>query len=211
MAKTDPTDRLSAMRQAVRSFLDACGLDVEGTELGGTPENVARAWNESFIDGYDAEPAEILKTAYASKGVAGATETVLVKDVPFHGMCPHHLLPFHGRAHVAYVPGQKLASLSSPRAARGLFCPSPGNSGNGHSADRGSSHGTSRRSRHRGRARHRSNLHDGARCYARGYTRRNPALHGQIQRGRRSSRGLFEELASGNIFLNLAQSASVGS
>ena len=113
MAKTDPTDRLSAMRQAVRSFLDACGLDVEGTELEGTPENVARAWNESFIDGYDAEPAEILKTAYASKGVAGATETVLVKDVPFHGMCPHHLLPFHGRAHVAYVPGQKLASLSS--------------------------------------------------------------------------------------------------
>ena len=113
MAKTDPTDRLSAMRQAIRSFLDACGLDVEGTALERTPENVARAWSESFIDGYNADPAEIMKTAYASKGVAGATETVLVKDVPFHGMCPHHLLPFHGRAHVAYIPGPKLASLSS--------------------------------------------------------------------------------------------------
>jgi GTP cyclohydrolase I len=38
---------------------------------------------------------------------------VLLKDVPFHGMCPHHLLPFHGLAHVAYIPGRKLASLSS--------------------------------------------------------------------------------------------------
>ena len=113
MAKTDPTDRLSAMAQAIRSLLDACGLDVEGTELEGTPENVARAFCESFIDGYDADPAEILSSAYAPKGVAGATEIVLVKDVPFHGMCPHHLLPFHGRAHVAYIPGQKLASLSS--------------------------------------------------------------------------------------------------
>jgi len=113
LAKTDPTDRLSAMAQAIRSFLDACGLDVEGTELEGTPENVARAFCESFIDGYDADPAEILSSAYAPKGVAGATEIVLVKDVPFHGMCPHHLLPFHGRAHVAYIPGQKLASLSS--------------------------------------------------------------------------------------------------
>jgi len=101
------------MAQAIRSFLDACGLDVEGTELEGTPENVARAFCESFIDGYDADPAEILKTAYTSKGIAGAAEIVLVKDVPFHGMCPHHLLPFHGRAHVAYIPGQKLASLSS--------------------------------------------------------------------------------------------------
>ncbi len=101
------------MAQAIRSFLDACGLDVEGTELEGTPENVARAFCESFIDGYDADPAEILSSAYAPKGVAGATEIVLVKDVPFHGMCPHHLLPFHGRAHVAYIPGQKLASLSS--------------------------------------------------------------------------------------------------
>jgi len=101
------------MAQAIRSLLDACGLDVEGTELEGTPENVARAFCESFIDGYDADPAEILSSAYAPKGVAGATEIVLVKDVPFHGMCPHHLLPFHGRAHVAYIPGQKLASLSS--------------------------------------------------------------------------------------------------
>ena len=68
------------MREAVRSFLDACGLDVEGTELEGTPENVARAWNESFIDGYDAEPAEILKTAYFFFNVAAATETGYVSD-----------------------------------------------------------------------------------------------------------------------------------
>lgn len=101
------------MREAVRAFLHACGLDVNGTELEATPENVAKAWTESFIDGYETDPAEILETSYESKGAEDASETVLVKDIPFHGMCPHHLLPFHGRAHVAYVPGRKLASLSS--------------------------------------------------------------------------------------------------
>lgn len=101
------------MRQAVQSFIEACGLRVDGTELESTPELVAKAWNESFIDGYDTDPADILGTAYDSGAGADATETVLVKDIPFHGMCPHHLLPFHGLAHVAYLPGKKLASLSS--------------------------------------------------------------------------------------------------
>lgn len=104
---------VATMREAIRSFLEGAGLDVEGTLLAQTPDNVARAWIESYLDGYEADPAALLKGAYASSPVDGSTEMVLLKGIPFHGMCPHHLLPFHGRAHVAYIPGKKLASLSS--------------------------------------------------------------------------------------------------
>lgn len=104
---------LAAMRDAIRAFLEGAGLEVDGTELEQTPDHVARAWVECYLDGYDADPAAILKDAYPVSETTGASETVLLKDIPFQGMCPHHLLPFHGRAHVAYIPGKKLASLSS--------------------------------------------------------------------------------------------------
>ncbi len=101
-----------AMRRAIAAFLEASGLAVEG-ELEHTPENVARAWQESFLDGYSRDPAVILESSYAHSEAPGSTAMVLLKDIAFHGMCPHHLLPFHGQAHVAYIPGKKLASLSS--------------------------------------------------------------------------------------------------
>ncbi len=104
---------VAAMRRAIRSFLEGAGLEVEGTELAETPDNVARAWIESYLDGYDADPAILFKDAYESSPVRESTQSVLLKGIPFHGMCPHHLLPFHGHAHVAYIPGKKLASLSS--------------------------------------------------------------------------------------------------
>ena len=103
---------VAAMRNAIRSFLEAAGLEVEGTDLEETPDKVARAWIESYLDGYEADPAAILKDTYESPTVGGSSQMVLLKEIPFHGMCPHHLLPFHGRAHVAYIPGEKLASLS---------------------------------------------------------------------------------------------------
>ena len=104
---------VAAMRDAIRSFLEAAGLEVEGTDLEETPDKVARSWIESYLDGYEADPAAILKDTYESPTVGGSSQMVLLKEIPFHGMCPHHLLPFHGRAHVAYIPGKKLASLSS--------------------------------------------------------------------------------------------------
>ena len=104
---------VAAMRDAIRSFLEAAGLEVEGTDLEETPDKVARAWIECYLDGYEADPRAILKDAYESPTARGSSEMVLLKGIPFHGMCPHHLLPFHGRAHVAYIPGKKLASLSS--------------------------------------------------------------------------------------------------
>jgi GTP cyclohydrolase I len=104
---------VAAMRDAIRQFLEAAGLEVEGTDIEATPDRVARSWIESYLDGYEADAATILKDAYENERPGDASEMVLLKDIPFQGMCPHHLLPFHGRAHVAYVPGKKLASLSS--------------------------------------------------------------------------------------------------
>lgn len=101
---------LAGMERAVREFLEASGNRVEGTELESTPSLVARAWRESFLDGYAVEPASLFEDVYPAEDDAGM---VLLKAIPFHGMCPHHLLPFRGSAHVAYLPAAKLAALSS--------------------------------------------------------------------------------------------------
>jgi GTP cyclohydrolase I len=100
------------MRRAVGELLEAAGLDVASPDLRETPERVARAWNESFLDGYDTDPARALGVGYPVSTTSRTTGPVMVKAVPFHGLCPHHLLPFHGQAHLAYLPGKKLASLS---------------------------------------------------------------------------------------------------
>ena len=101
----------AGMGTAIRDFLRAAGVDIEGTELSETPSRVARAWTESFLDGYRADPADLFAETYPVP--SGPRSMVLLKAIPFHGLCPHHLLPFYGRAHVAYLPGKKIASLSS--------------------------------------------------------------------------------------------------
>ena len=102
----------AAMRRSVRSFLEAAGIELSGS-LAQTPDRVVAAWSESYLDGYGVDPKELLKDAYEQEETLEASAMVLLKDISFHGMCPHHLLPFHGHAHVAYIPGRKLASLSS--------------------------------------------------------------------------------------------------
>lgn len=104
---------LPGMRKAIHDFLRASGHEVEGTELEETPDRVARVFRETFLDGYDADPAAIFHEAYPVSPAAAATGPILLEGIPFHGLCPHHLLPYHGLAHLAYVPGKKLASLSS--------------------------------------------------------------------------------------------------
>ena len=110
----------AAMERAVREFLQAAGFEIEGTHLEESPELVSRAWIQSFLDGYEKDPSEILKSAYPVPEGSATPGIVLLKDVPFHGMCPHHLLPFHGIAHIAYLPERLLASLSS--LARVIDC-----------------------------------------------------------------------------------------
>lgn len=94
------------LRDAVAALLRACGLEPErDADLGQTPERVARLWREEFLLGYTMDPAAILGDA-----VLGETdpEVVVVRGLRFHSMCPHHLLPYRGVAHVAYIPNGRL-------------------------------------------------------------------------------------------------------
>ena len=85
---------------AIREFLYAIGEDPDREGLLETPARVARACAEVF-SGMQEDPAEHLLKQFHE---ADHEEMVIVKDIPFTSMCEHHLLPFNGRAHVAYIP-----------------------------------------------------------------------------------------------------------
>ncbi|MFL5322471.1 MAG: GTP cyclohydrolase I [Myxococcaceae bacterium] len=93
------------MEAAVKEFLLGAGMDLRDPNLRETHKRVAEAWIEEFIDGYAKTPSEVLGEKYpAPKGAKG--ELVIVTNLRFHSMCPHHLLPWEGVAHVAYEPGK---------------------------------------------------------------------------------------------------------
>lgn len=98
------------MERAVAGFLQAAGLDLQDVNLKDTPRRVAEAWASEFLDGYAQDAAGVLGEVYpAPDGSAG--EMVVVTDLRFHSMCPHHLLPYEGRAHLAYVPGRSVVGF----------------------------------------------------------------------------------------------------
>ncbi|HYD43602.1 MAG TPA: GTP cyclohydrolase I [Anaeromyxobacter sp.] len=105
-----PQERPAALAAAVSEFLDALGLPAEARssgELAGTPARVAQAWLEELLDGYGADPAAIL--AQASRSEARAL--VALTGIEYHSVCPHHLLPSRGVAHVGYLPGGRLVGF----------------------------------------------------------------------------------------------------
>ena len=85
---------------AVRELLIAIGEDPDREGLRDTPARVARSYQELFA-GLRADPAQALERTFSEDH----EELVLVRDIPMFSMCEHHLLPFHGVAHVAYIPG----------------------------------------------------------------------------------------------------------
>ncbi len=95
---------LRAAQDAVRSLLVALGRDVGDPGLRDTPRRVAAAFAELLAQ----EPFAL--TTFPND--AGYDELVVVRDIPFHSLCMHHLLPFHGVAHVAYLPGERIVGLS---------------------------------------------------------------------------------------------------
>lgn len=100
----------AGMARAVGDFLRAAGLDLRDPHLEQTPERVAEAWLESFLDGYATTPEAALGERFAApEGSAG--ELVIVTGLRFHSMCPHHLLPVSGRAHVAYMPAKEVVGF----------------------------------------------------------------------------------------------------
>ncbi len=88
------------VRAAVRELLLAVGEDPDREGLRDTPDRVARAYREVFA-GLFQEPGDVLTTTFD----LGHEEMVLVKDIEVYSTCEHHLVPFHGVAHVGYIPG----------------------------------------------------------------------------------------------------------
>ncbi len=96
------------IQAAVRMILEAVGEDPDREGLLETPERVARMYQEIF-SGLGEDPADQLMTFFNEEH----SEVVIVKDIPFYSMCEHHLVPFFGKAHVAYIPnGKKITGLS---------------------------------------------------------------------------------------------------
>lgn len=110
----DPT---AEVREALRTILRHLGEDPEREGLKDTPDRVIRSWGELF-GGYHEDPADILATTFDE--VEGYDELVVLKDIPFQSTCEHHMLPFTGTAHVAYLPGERVVGLS--KLARVVDC-----------------------------------------------------------------------------------------
>jgi GTP cyclohydrolase IA len=91
---------LDRIAHAVREILIAVGEDPERDGLLATPDRVARMYAEIFV-GLREDPAQHLTVTFE----AGHDEMVMVRDIPLYSACEHHLVPFHGMAHVAYIPG----------------------------------------------------------------------------------------------------------
>lgn len=99
---------LDIIQRAARTMLVAFGENVEREGLLRTPERVARMYEE-LLSGYRADPIAILNEALFE---VDYDETVLIRDIEFFSLCEHHMLPFMGRVHVAYIPDGKVIGLS---------------------------------------------------------------------------------------------------
>ena len=102
-----PTE--SQVHDAVRTLIRWAGDDPEREGLLDTPARVARAYGE-FFQGYTQDPEAILQTTFEE--VEGYDEMVCVRDIPMISHCEHHMVPFMGKAHVAYLPDKRVVGLS---------------------------------------------------------------------------------------------------
>ena len=93
-----------AFERAVADLLRACGVAPEGAHTGKTPKRVRELWERRLLGGYALDPAEVLGAGFDDP----REDMVVVRGIAVHGVCPHHLVPFRGIAHVAYIPGGRL-------------------------------------------------------------------------------------------------------
>ena len=102
-----PAEKL-AIESAVRTILDNVGEDSERDGLVGTPDRIARMYDE-VLGGYHIDPVKLVNGALFD---VDYSEMVLVREIEYFSMCEHHMLPFYGRAHIAYLPSDKVIGLS---------------------------------------------------------------------------------------------------
>ena len=96
------------IKRAVSEIIAAIGDDESREGLRETPRRIADMYAEIFA-GLDQDPLQVLGVTFDA---GGHQEMVIVKEIPFYSVCEHHFLPFHGVAHVGYIPREKLAGVS---------------------------------------------------------------------------------------------------
>jgi len=108
---TSREDKEARLTKAFEDLLRAVGRS-PGTypELLDTPIRTSSMWLDDLLDGYEWDPAGILA---GGTPVGTSPSLVIIRDLYFHSVCPHHLLPFHGQAHVAYLPGARVIGFSN--------------------------------------------------------------------------------------------------
>jgi GTP cyclohydrolase I len=104
---------LPGAERAAAELLRALGADVDSEHLRETPRRVAKAYAELLT------PTKFNATTFPND--EGYDELILVRDIPFQSLCAHHLLPFHGTAHVAYLPADRLVGISKLGRVVDLF------------------------------------------------------------------------------------------
>ena len=93
-----------AFEKAVIDLLGACGIAPDAAHMGKTAQRVRDLWQKRLLGGYDMDPAAALGDGFPDH----RRDMVVVRGIAVHGVCPHHLVPFRGVAHVAYLPGGRL-------------------------------------------------------------------------------------------------------
>jgi GTP cyclohydrolase I len=99
---------IAAIKKLIFDLLEALGEDPAREGLKNTPDRVARMYTE-LLSGYSMDPKRIINSALFN---INYDEMVLVRDIEFYSLCEHHMLPFIGRVHVAYIPAGKVIGLS---------------------------------------------------------------------------------------------------
>lgn len=94
----------AAFERAVGDLLAACGIAAETPHMARTAQRVRELWQKRLLGGYDLDPAAALGEGFADE----RRDLVVIRGIAVHGVCPHHLVPFRGVAHVAYLPGGRL-------------------------------------------------------------------------------------------------------
>lgn len=108
MPAYDTENPSESLEEHVRAVLAALGEDPDREGLRQTPTRVAKAWT-FLTGGYREDPDKIINGALFNEDYQ---EMIVEKDIDFYSLCEHHMLPFHGKAHVAYIPRKKIVGVS---------------------------------------------------------------------------------------------------
>ena len=108
MPASNPENPTETLEEHVRAILASLGEDPDREGLRQTPTRVAKAWT-FLTGGYLEDPDKIINGALFNEDYQ---EMIVEKDIDFYSLCEHHMLPFHGKAHVAYIPRKKIVGVS---------------------------------------------------------------------------------------------------